>query len=166
MINGLTGRKLVCSRRAQNDAFENMDIREMDQAIILYGNDTAVKKELLMKYDVKYLYWDEFWIQSEYYFDSSGKVVGTFDPLISFKNESIEANLKVNNVSYFIKKDFVDPSLKDDRWPQYDLIFISPENYRTFEEPWNENLNDHLTSVWEYKSGNRTVARLYKVEMN
>ncbi len=165
MLNALTGRKLVCSRRAQNDAFENMDIREIEEAIILYGNNTETKKQLIEKYNIKYLYWDYYWIRSEYYFNEKGQVTGWFDPLISFKNQENIELLNQNNVSYFIKNTYVDPTKKSKYHPTFDLIFISSQNYHNFVHPWNPNLDPYLEEVWSYKQQNQKIAILYKINI-
>lgn len=166
VLNGITGRKLVAGRRAQNDAFENMDIREMDLAIILYGNNTQVKKKLLKKYNVKYLYWDYYWIQSEYTFDQKERIKSWFDPLIAFYNDSIINLLNKNGVNYFIENTYVDPALKTKYHPKFDLIFISPENYNNATNPWNPNLNSMLEEVWDYNTHGQKIAAIYKVNYN
>ncbi len=165
MLNSLTGRKLVTGRWAQNDPFENMWVRDMDAAVILYGNNTKVKLELIKKYNVKYLYWDYYWYQSEYYFDKNGKIISWFDPLISFYNKSIEEYLQSNNVKYFIYNSYVDPALRSEFHPTFDLIFISPENYYNFTHPWNPNLDRYLKMVWSYEYKGRTIAKLYKINV-
>jgi len=164
MLNALTGRKLVGSRRAQNDAFENMDPREMAQAVILYGNDTSTKKELIKKYNVKYLYWDYYWIRSEYYLDEAGRVTGWFDPLIAFENQTYIDLLERNNVSYFVRNTYVDPSLKSQYHPTFDLILISPQNYYSTAHPWHSNLDPYLEEVWSYEENGMVIARLYAVK--
>jgi len=162
-LNGVTGRKLITSRRAQNDAYENMDIREIEQAVILYGDDMQSKKELIKKYDVKYLYWDTYWIQSEYYFNDKGEITGWFDPLIAFNEEEYRNILNKNNVSYFERVDWVDPSYKVDWIPKFDLIFVSPDNYNNFTNPWNPNINPYLKKVWSHKQNGMDIAVLYEI---
>jgi hypothetical protein len=165
MLNALTGRKLLTGRRAQNDAFENLDKREIEQAIILYGNNTEIKKKLIEKYNIKYLYWDSFWIQSEYTINEKGEVTGWFDPLIAFENPEYKKELDKNKVKYFIKKEYVDPTLKTKYHPTFDLIFISPENYKNFTNPWNPNLNNYLEEIWNYKQDGQKIAALYKINI-
>lgn len=165
MLNALTGRKVVASRRAQNDAFENMDPREMDEAVILYGNDTDAKKTLIEKYSIKYLYWDYYWIQSEYTFDKEGKLTSWFDPLIAFKNDTYMQVLEGNNVTYFVTNSYVDPTLKTEFHPTFDLIFVSPQNYYAATHPWNPNLDDSLKEVWNYTYEGQKIAALYQIEV-
>ncbi len=163
MLNALTGRKLLVGRRAQNDAFENMDEREMTAAIIFYGNNTEVKKKLINKYSIKYLYWDHYWIQSEYHIDGKGQITGWFDPLIAFDDSGYREILKQNDVKFEVKNTYVDPSLKSKYHPKFDLIFISPENYHNFTHPWHPNLDKYLEEVWNYKQKGLKSAVLYKI---
>ncbi|MGV8140994.1 MAG: hypothetical protein ACP5NW_00980 [Candidatus Woesearchaeota archaeon] len=163
-VNSLTGRKLVVSRRAHNDAFINMDERELDAAIILYGNDTQKRIELIKKYDIKYLYWDYYWIQSEYYFNEQGQVTGWFDPLTLFYSIENEVELKDNNVTYSIYNTWLDPALKGDAFPKLDLIFISPNNYHNETHPWKPDLDKYLEKVWHYQYQNQEIAVLYRIK--
>lgn len=164
-VNALTGRKLLVVRRAQNDPFMDMDERELDMAVILYGNNTNIKKELIKKYDIKYIYWDYYWIQSEYTIDDQGRVTGWFDPLIAFYSPEKENLLKNNNVSYALQNTWVDPTLKGDQYKKFDLIFIAPQNYRRQDKPWDTNLDPYLKEVWNYTYQGAKIAVLYKVEL-
>ena len=165
MLNALTGRKLVSSRRAQNDAYEDLDSREMDMAVILYGDNVDVKKGLIKKYNIKYLYWDYYWIQSEYYFDDKGRITSWFDPLIAFKDERYISLLNKNNVSYFVQNTYVDPTLKSRYHPTFELIFISPQNYHNATHPWNPNLDPYLEEVWSFEQNGQKLARIFKVNI-
>lgn len=164
-INALSGRKLVSSRRAHNDPFLNLDTRELSQSIILYGNNTEQKKELIKKYDVKYLYWDYYWVQSEYSFDNKGNLVSWFDPLILFNSKEYRDILSKNNIKYFVQNTYVDPALQGENFPKFDLIFISPDNYHNQTNPWNPNLNPYLEEVWSYEVSGQKIAKLYKVNI-
>jgi len=162
-INALTGRKLLVVRRAHNDPFMNVEPRELDASIILYGDDVQAKKDLLKKYDVKYLYWDYYWLQSEYYINEQGQVTGWFDPLIMFYSPEKEATLSSYNISYFKQYTWVDPALKGDTYKQFDLLFISPQNYYNFTHPWKPGLDNYLQEVWNYSSNGNVISRLYKI---
>lgn len=162
-VNALTGRKLLVVRRAHNDPFMNVEPRELDAGIILYGNDVQAKKDLLKKYDVKYLYWDYYWVQSEYYVNEQGQVTGWFDPLIMFYSQENEATLSSYNISYFKQYTWVDPALKGDTYKQFDLLFISPQNYYNFTHPWKPGLDNYLQEVWNYTSNGAVIGRLYKI---
>jgi len=164
-INAFSGRKLISVRRAQNDPFIDMDSREIDHAIILYGTDDIVRRNLLEKYSVDYLYWDQYWFQSEYTFDNSGQVVGSFDPLIVFDSEENRRILNKNGVQYFPQHTWVDPALRGDEYRTFDLLLISPRNYRSFETPWSSGLDKYLTEVWRYDGEGNVLGKIYKVEL-
>ncbi len=164
-VNAMTGRKLVVVRRAQNDPFLEMDQREMDVAIILYGNNTELKKELIKKYDIKYLYWDYYWIQSEYQYDRNGNLLGAFDPLFAFQSEEYEDQLTENNITYEIKNTWVDPALRGDHFKTFDLIYVSADNYYNQTHPWTPDLDPYLEKVWSYSQGTQEIAQLYKVNI-
>jgi hypothetical protein len=162
-VTALSGRKLLVARRAHNDPFLDLDPREMAAAIILYGNNTKLKKELIQKYDIKYLYWDYYWIQSEYYFDNAGQITGWFDPLILFYSKEYEQILKANGIKYFIETTWVDPALKGESYKKFKLIFISPQNYHNFTHPWDPDLDKYLIEVWSYEQKGQKIARLFEI---
>ncbi|MBA2859151.1 hypothetical protein HNP93_001852 [Methanococcus maripaludis] len=165
-INGFSGRKLLVNRWAQqNDPYINLPQRDIAAAIILYGNDTEKKLELIKKYDIKYIYWDYYWINSEYQFDNKGNLIGIYDPMIAYSDDSIKTELIENNVSYYEMNYWVDPSQKRDDVRKYDLIYISPENYKNYQMPWNTDLNEYLTEVWNYNYQEQKIAVLYKINV-
>ncbi len=164
-INALSGRKLVSVRRAQNDPFVDMDPREIDHAIILYGNNDAMRKALLEKYSIDYLYWDQYWFQSEYTFDSSGQIVGSFDPLIVFDTEANRRSLNKYGIQYVPQHTWVDPALRGDEYRTFDLLLISPQNYRNFATPWTTGLDKYLTEVWRYDGDGQVLSKVYKVDL-
>jgi hypothetical protein len=63
-INALTGKKILFMRRTHASPFVDFDQRAADGAIILYGNNSALRSELLKKYSIKYLYIDYYSAQS------------------------------------------------------------------------------------------------------
>lgn len=161
-LNALTGRKLVTSRRAHNSPFVDMDRRNADAAAVLYGNDSIVRQELLKKYGVKYLYWDYYWVQSEYSFDRTGRLAGTFDPLLVFDSPGYRAYFEKNNITYFPLHTWADPAMKAENIPQYDLLFIVPNQWN-WEHPWSNGLDPYLKEVWRYEQDGRVLSRIYAV---
>jgi hypothetical protein len=131
----------------------------------LYGTDDLVRRNLLEKYSVDYLYWDQYWFQSEYTFDNSGKVVGSFDPLIVFDSEENRRILNKNGVQYFPQHTWVDPALRGDEYRTFDLLLISPSNYRSFVTPWSSGLDKYLTEVWRYDGDGNVLGKVYKVNL-
>jgi hypothetical protein len=164
-LNGISGRKAVLFRRAHNDKFLNFDDNELDGAIILYGNDSAKAVELMKKYNVKYLYWDYYWINSEYSFNETGHIVSWYDPITIRYSQYYENELKKYNISYFIQNTWLDPAMNGPDVKKMDIIFVSPGNYRAFEMPWHSRLDQYLSPVWSYSANNQTVAVLYRVTL-
>jgi hypothetical protein len=162
-VNALSGRKLLITRRAQNDAYSDLESRELAAAIIFYGNDVQAKKELLKKYDVKYLYWDAYWIQSEFSFNEQGQIAGWFDPIVLFDNAEKRETLGKYNISYFSQNTWLDPASKSENFNKFDYLFISPQNYVNVTHPWNPNLDVFLQEVWIYPSSGQAMSRLYKI---
>ncbi|HEV2106617.1 MAG TPA: hypothetical protein VGU27_12890, partial [Candidatus Eisenbacteria bacterium] len=80
--SALTGRKCVVTRRAQNDAFADMDARNRDAALILYGRDDALRRRLLARWRVDYLLWTTDWAPLEY--RPGAGAGGYLDPLFWF----------------------------------------------------------------------------------
>ena len=164
-LNALTGAKLLTTRRAQSDPFMDMDSRVLAAAIILYGNNTNEKIDLIKKYKIKYLYWDYYWVQSEYHFDDQGRLIGWFDPLILFDTLENRKVLERYNISYFQQYTWVDPALRgSDKYKKFDLLFISPRNYRSFDRPWKSDLDKYLEEVWNYTYQGQKIAVLYRIE--
>ena len=87
----------------------DMSERDIDAALILYGNNTEKKLELIEKYNIKYIYWDYYWINSEYKFDTNGNIAGIYDPMIAFYSEDSEKKLVENGVKYSVMDWWVDP---------------------------------------------------------
>lgn len=164
MLNGLTGRKLVVTRRAQNSPFLDFDQREADAAVILYGKDDAKRKELLEKYGVNYVYWDYRWIETEYYFDKETfKIESANDPLTVFDKPGWREYFDLYGVPYKAVNDHLDPAANDD-YEELDILRILPE-YSNMIQPWHSGLNNYLEEVWRYEEEGLTLANIYKVNI-
>ncbi len=161
-LNGLTGRKEVIGRRAHNSMFLNMDERQADAAIVLYGNDSEERKKLLKEYSVDYLYWDYYWFQSEYHFDNTGEITSWFDPIAFLDTPEYEKLVKKYNLSFFKQHTWLDPTVKSPSMKQFDLIFILPYQFN-LTHPWHPDLDNYLEEVWDYKQNNQVISRIYKI---
>ncbi len=162
-INALTGKDLVATRRAHNDPFVDFDQYQLDTAIILYGNNLETKKELLKKYNVKYLYADANWVSMEWMVQD-GKIAGYSDPLLMFYSSDKEAILVNNGIKYVKLKGWADPAVRGMNVKTYDLLIISPENYDwTGKGPWKDDIDVLLTDSWDYKMDGQLVAALFQV---
>lgn len=160
--SALTGRKTLVTRRAQNDAFVDMDERNRDAALILYGHDDALRRRLLARWHVKYLLWTEDWIPGEYGSTSSGDLE-VRDPLSFFTNPNDEAALDRAGVQTARLHTWVDPSLRTATYPRFDLTFVTPGNYSRLDRPWSPQLDELLTEVWSATIAGRRVAAVYLV---
>ena len=161
-LNGLTGRKQVNSRRAHNSMFLDVDERQIAAAIMLYSNNSAERKRLLKDYSVDYLYWDYYWLQSEYYFDDQGKITGWFDPLVVHDIQEHREILNKNNISFFKQHTWLDPATKADYIKQFDLLFILPTKFN-LTHPWHPDLDNYLEEVWDYSQNGVVISRIYKI---
>ena len=61
-------------------------------------------------------------------------------------------------IDYMIQNTWIDPGLRGELYPTYELIFISPNNYHNFTHPWHTNLDNITEEIWNY--GN--VAKLFQ----
>jgi len=160
-ISALTGRKTLVARRAQNDPFVDMDERNRDAALILYGHDDALRRELIERWHVRYLLWTEDWIPSEYDRDASG-MMSYRDPLLFFYNAEYEARLRRAGVMTDTQRLWVDPFLRGDEYPRFDLTVVTPENYERPDHPWRPALDSLMTEVWKATAGDRRLAVIYR----
>ena len=161
-LNALTGRKLVTLKRGHTDLFTNASKNMLDAAIILYTNDTRARREILKQRKVKYLYWDYYWIRSEYYFNKQGQITGTFDPLVLFDTNNTRALLRHYNISFYSQHTWLDPAIRQPDVKQFDLIFILPYQFN-LTHPWHPDLDNYLEEVWDYSQNGVVISRIYKI---
>ncbi|MFH0869970.1 MAG: hypothetical protein V1866_02850 [archaeon] len=162
-LNALTGRKLVTIKRGHTEMFSDADKNMRQATLMLFSNNTDVKRQLLKERKVKYLYWDINWVNLEYQFDGNGKMTGMFDPFLLLDKPETRALLESNNISYAFQHTWIDPAIKNDNIKQFDALFIIPQNYRDFSRPWNQNLDSYLQEVWNYSQGDTVVSRIFKI---
>lgn len=160
-VNGLTGRKCMTYRTTHTDPFSDVWKNQVDAALILYGEDPDLALELLDKYQVKYLYWEELWKESEFQLKEGSLV--PYDPLLVPDSVDFREILKKNGVVFKTDRYWFDPAYRGEDIPQLEGILISAENYRNRTIPWRESLDKHLKQVWSYAQNGKTVAKLYMV---
>ena len=154
----MTGRKTVVTRRGQNDAFIDMDVRNRDAALMLYGRDDTLRTRLLEQYDVRYLFWASNWFQSEYAVTPAGDTV-TFDPFFYFRNDAYDEQLARAGVQTIPSFSWVDPALRGSDYPRFDLSVVTPRNYESPRQPWRNDLDRRLEVAWAYPdSGPKRIA--------
>jgi len=161
-MNSLTGRKELVGRKSHNSMFLDVDKRQAAAAVILYGNDDEERKRLLTEYSVDYLYWDYYWIQSDYTFDDTGRLSSWFDPLLLEDTPEYNGIIRKYNISFFKQHTWPDPAVKGDYIKQLDLIFILPSQFN-ITHPWNSGLDKYLEEAWSYSQGGVLVSRIYKI---
>jgi len=160
-LNALSGRKLVVSRRSQNDPFMDFDKRELDSTIILYGNNLNEKLKLLKKYNVRYLYYDVNWFSTEYYMEN-GKITNYMDPMMLLDSKGIENKLDKEGIKYTKYYGWIDPAIRSDNIRKYNLLLISSDNYGGSKfGPWKPEIDKYLVPVWHYSQNGNIVAALY-----
>lgn len=164
-INALTGRELLVSRRAQNDAYmDDFDDRQLAAAVIFYGNDPEEKKRLLREYGIDYIYVDYYWEESEYM--ANGDSITPFDPLLVLDTPEHREVLDKNGVKYVARRGWLDPSVIGTSVRSYELLYVDWENYDYYGKgPWKTNLDPYLRQVWVYEDQGYTLAALYKVNL-
>jgi hypothetical protein len=161
-LNALTGRKEVSGRRAHNSMFLDSDKRYAAAAVMLYGNDTQKRKELLKEYSVKYLYWDYYWMQSDFVFDKDGKLTSWFDPLMFIETPEYDALLSAYNITAIKQHTWLDPTVREENMKKYDVLIITPNQF-DMAHPWHPDLDNYLQEVWNYSQGNTVISRIYKI---
>jgi hypothetical protein len=163
-LNGLTGRKEVVGRRSHNSLYINLDERQADAAVMLYGNDDAKREELLKKYNAKYMFWAFFWLSNDFSFGENGTLVGISDPLIVLDKKEYRDMFEKYNISYLPQHTWLDPSMRGEQYKQYDLLIVMPSQF-DIAHPWHSKLDKYLKSVWEYKEDSQTLAAIYRIDV-
>lgn len=160
-LNGLSGRKCMVYRTTHTDPFSDVWTNQVDAAVILYGNDREQKEQLLKKYNVSYLYWNAFWEESEFLQSAQG--LRPFDPLLVPDRENFAEKLKANYVKFTVGDYWFDPMLQSKDVPTLHGLMISPDNYRSAEQPWKADLDELLEEVWSFSEGDTKQAAIYRV---
>jgi hypothetical protein len=167
-IHGVSGVQLVTGRQSHFFIFGDFQSYWEDAAIILYGNNSDLRDSLIETYTSYdrdlYLYWDYFWIRSEWSI-ANGQIVGPFDPL-RFEDTSERRDLFDSvGIPYFVQeRDIFEPSARGNRHAhRMNILYVSPEVYRSEEYPWNVDLDQRLEEVWQYSEGDVVYARLFRV---
>ncbi|MFH0906096.1 MAG: hypothetical protein V1824_02050, partial [archaeon] len=164
-INALGGIKLITGRWMHNgDPYLDLPLRDVETAIVLYGDNLENKLKIIDKYSVDYLYWDYYWINSEYSFDKQGNLVDIYNPLITLNKDKYKSILIANNIKFKDMNYWLDPYGRREEVKKFDILMITPDNYRSFEKPWNTNLDSYLTEVWSYDENGTKTAILYKIK--
>ena len=158
--SAMTGRKTVVSRRSQNDAFLDLDVRNRDAALMLYGRDDSVRVALLKKYRVGYLFWASNWFASEYQTRPPSDTL-SFDPFGWFANAEYDGEAERGGLRITHLYTWVDPALQGPDYPRYDMTLLTPNNYADSFHPWPASFDSLLGIAWAYPdSGPKELAVL------
>ncbi len=163
MLNALTGRKLLASRRAHFGMFVDVDERYIDAAVILHGDDDSKRAELLKKDNVKYLFWHYRWLSNVYQFDNNGQIVGISDPLLIIDKDDYEKTLQTYNISYQKLHTWLDPALRGDEYRQYDALLVQPSLNIT--HPWSDELDKYLILEKTFYYQGLEAAKIYSINL-
>ncbi len=163
-LNALTGRKLLVTRRAQNDPFLDMDSRVLASAAILYGNNNELREEKIKEYDIDYFYWDVNWIFREFALDENGNVINKLDPLVLFDTEENRKFLDDLEIEYYAENTWVDPALQGDEYKKFEILVILPKR-ADINRPWSEQLDNYLEEIWSYGEDTK-ISAVYRIKIN
>jgi hypothetical protein len=172
-INGVSGVKLLLGRQSHFFFFGDFQKIWMDGAIMLYGNNTQSTSALVDKYTEiakssgkdLYLYWDYYWIQSEY--QSQNNQTYPFDPLRFEYTDARLQQLESNGVPTAVMDNAIfEPSAQDSPYAyRMKIIYVVPHYYNAMH-PWSPLLDPYLKKVWSYESSGVEIAALYKFSFN
>ncbi len=163
-LNSVSGRKVVANRQAHNSPFTDTNMRELEAALMIYGNDDEVRLALLKKYNVSYLYWDTYWIQSEWMVSQDGKITDAYDPMFVIDTEASRGMMAEYNISYFAATTVPDPAGRScERCAKWPLLFVLPSRMNGYT-PWNGGLDKYLEAEWAYPSAEKPEAVLYRIK--
>jgi len=171
-LNGVSGVKLLLGRQSHFFFFGDFQKIWMDGAIMLYGNNSQSTADIVDKYTQiakssgkeLYLYWDYYWIQSEY--QSQNGQTYPFDPLRFEYSDARLQQLESNGVPVAAMDNAIfEPSAQDSPYAyRMKILYVVPHYYNA-THPWSPLLDPYLKKVWSYESGGVEIAALYKFNM-
>jgi hypothetical protein len=158
----LTGRKTLVSRRAQNDAFLDLDTRNADAAVILYGHDDRLRHDRLARWKVRWVLWTTDWVDGEYFRRGNMEPV-TIDPLCWFSDSTRDRSVASAGLSLTHVNTWVDPAMQAADIPRFDMTQVTAANYTRPERPWSTALDTLLVEAWHYDEDGHRLATVYRV---
>lgn len=126
-LTALTGRKVVYMRRTHSSLYADTDRRVADAVVILYGNNTAKRDELIAKYNVSY-YYDDLYARQQ-----RNMCLQQWDNLEQNPESSyaclrvppeFRPYLKKYNITF--KKINARLDISNERAPTFDLLAVKP----------------------------------------
>lgn len=110
-LNALSGRKFAFLRRVHSSYFLDVNKKYADGFVILYGNNSELRAQLIREYNIKYLYIDSF-------------LMGT--PMLT--DAKYASYLAENGVNFTLARVPWDPSSSDA--PVYDSAIVYPQELK------------------------------------
>jgi len=162
MLNGISGRKVLNSRRAHSGMYVDVDKRWVDAAVLFYGNNSEKISEIIKKYNIKYLYWQANWVSLDFDIDENGNIVNIFDPLLIRYKKEYEEYLSKNGVKYLKINFWLDPANRNPDVKKFDALLVLPYKIDDFD-PFSPEFKKHLKEIKDFKYNNITIGKIYEV---
>ena len=136
MLNGMSGRKVVFTRRVHASAYVDMEQRYADGIMMLYCNDSNTINKLIEKYGVSYLYVDTFLLNY---------------PMVA--NKRFEKEFVNCGIKYTVENVPLDTGSPNS--PQYSSLIIRPQNLTI--------TNFAYQQPYPFFAGDQTYSLLYAI---
>jgi len=161
MLNGISGRKVLNSRRAHSGMYVDVDKRWADAAVLFYGNNSEKISEIIKKYNIKYLYWQANWVSLDFEIEN-GNIVNIFDPLLIKDIKEYEEYLSKNGVKYIKINFWLDPANRNSDVKKFDTLLVLPYKIDDFD-PFSPEFKKHLKEIKDFRHNNITIGKIYEV---
>jgi len=142
MINAISGKRVVFSRRVHASYFEDVDQKYADGVVMLFGQNKSMTQELLKKYNVKYVYMDSMLVSS---------------PIIV--NLKYEQYMRENGINYTIQDVRWDPSTANAA--TFTSIVVSPNMNSSL---FANDATDMTTVAKAFYVGKQVGAIIYQIK--
>ena len=159
-FNALTGRKFMDIRWTHTSIYADMQQRDMDAAIILYGNNDEKTTELLNKYNVSYFLLSNHYPDLLYKIDEKGAISGIFDPFLAQNTPENLKYIEKYDVPYMRVYSYMDPAWVPN-YPKYNLLLFGPKYNST--DLFSPVFVSHLEYVVSFEDENGEYIAIYKV---
>ncbi len=146
MINAVSGKRVVFSRRVHASYFEDVDKKYADGVVMLFGQDKEVVKSLLKEYNVRYVYIDQF----------------LFNPVIV--NVKYKDYLLDNGINFSIQTVRWDPSTLEA--PAFESLIVNPNDNKDgliFDSMVKNNNTELLHQKQAFYTNGQVSSIIYEV---
>ncbi len=148
LVNGLTARKVVTSRRTHFSPYLDINKRIADAVVVLYGDNEYKIEELIRQYNISYLYWDVNWP----YFAKN-------EPPMTVPE--YEHQLTENGVKFQKVNAYLNPAYSPEN-PKYDMLAVFPAK-DDLTQPWSDAFSKHITPAKTFTINGKVFAIIFKV---